>query len=100
MIHTKKIDCPKCHSSDLCKNGHSLNGTQRWRCKHCNHFFQLEFTYRARVPGIKEKIYELALNSNGVRDTARILGINKNTVVNALKKNTSRKSVHSPRSTR
>ena len=86
MEHSKTILCPKCNSEDLYKNGHRPNGTQRWRCKSCNHFFQLDFIYRARIPGIKEQIYELTLNSNGVRDTARILGINKNTVVNTLKK--------------
>ena len=43
-------------------------------------------TDKAREPGVKEQIDTLILNSSGVRDTARILGINKNTVISHLKK--------------
>ena len=44
------------------------------------------YSYNARKPGVKEQIVELTLNSSGVRDIGRILGINKNTVVSELKK--------------
>jgi len=87
MKHTQEILCPHCKSSDLQKNGHSENGTQRWRCVHCRKSFQLSYRYNARKPGVKEQIVELTLNSSGVRDIGRILGINKNTVVSELKKN-------------
>ena len=90
MEHSITVTCPNCGSSDLQKNGHSENGTQRWRCKGCLKSFQLSYSYKAREPGIKEQIDTLVLNSSGVRDTARILGINKNTVVAHLKKNASR----------
>jgi len=33
-----------------------------------------------------EKIVEMAINSSGVKDTARVLKINKNTAINTLKK--------------
>ena len=75
-----------CSGSDLQKNGHSENGTQRWRCNHCGKSFQLTYRYHARKPGVKEQIIPLTLNRSGVRDTGRILGINKNTVVSELKK--------------
>jgi len=71
----------------LQKNGHSENGTQRWRCNECRKSFQLTYRYNARKPGVKEQITVLTLNSSGVRDIGRILGINKNTVVSGLKKN-------------
>jgi len=87
MKHTQEILCPHCGSSDLQKNGHSENGTQRWRCVHCRKSFQLSYRYNARKPVVKEQIVELTLNSSGVRDIGRILGINKNTVVSELKKN-------------
>ncbi|MGB0881229.1 MAG: IS1 family transposase, partial [Polaribacter sp.] len=48
--------------------------------------FQLTYSYKARMPGIKNQIDDLILNSSGVRDTARVLGINKNTVISHLKK--------------
>jgi transposase-like protein len=36
-LHTQIITCSHCDSSDLVKNGHSENGTQRWRSneKYC-----------------------------------------------------------------
>jgi transposase-like protein len=45
-----------------------------------------EYRYKAYEPGIKEKIVDMAINSSGIRDTARVLKINKNTVIRTLKK--------------
>ena len=39
------------------------------------------YRYKACEPGITEKIVEMAINSSGIRDTARVLKINKNTVI-------------------
>jgi len=93
MKHTQEILCPHCKSSDLQKNGHSENGTQRWRCKCCGKSFQLSYRYNARVPGVKEQIIGLTLNSSGVRDIGRILKISNNTVVTELKKNAQREPI-------
>ena len=90
MNHTQEIRCSHCERSDLQKNGHSENGTQRWRCVQFRKSFQLTYRYNARKPGVKEQIVKLTLNSSGVRDIGRILGINKNTVVAELKKNVKR----------
>jgi IS1 family transposase/transposase-like protein len=86
MTHTQDIKCPHCDSSNLQKNGHSENGTQRWRCNFCGKSFQFSYRYNARKPGVKKQITELTLNSSWVRDIGRILGINPNTVVAELKK--------------
>ena len=89
MVHYQEIKCPKCDCNQTRKNGKSKNGTQRWRClnKDCSTItFQLNYTYTAYEPGIKEKIDALTLNSSGVRDIARVLSINKNTVCAHLKK--------------
>lgn len=86
MKHSKQIFCPHCQSGDLIKNGHSENGTQRFRCNVCKKSFQTDYSYNARKPGIKQKIDDQTLNSSGVRDIARNLGINKNTVIAHLKK--------------
>jgi hypothetical protein len=48
--------------------------------------FMQEYRYKAYEPGIKEKIVDMAINSSGIRDTARVLNINKNTVIRTLKK--------------
>jgi transposase-like protein len=71
----------------LQKNGKSPNGTQRWRCKECKKYFQLEYRYNAYIQGVKEQIIEMTLNCSGVRDIGRVLKINKNTVISVLKKN-------------
>jgi len=86
MKHYKQIVCPQCGCTDLVKNGHSEKGTQRYRCKACKKSFQTDYAYKAWEPGMKDKIDEQTLNSSGVRDIARNLKINKNTVIAHLKK--------------
>jgi transposase-like protein len=86
MKQYQEIYCPSCESGDLVKNGRSKNGAQRYRCNSCKKSFRLDYTYKAWEPGMKDKIDEQILNSSGVRDTARILQINKNTVISHLKK--------------
>lgn len=85
----QEILCPKCYSNKIIKVGLSISGKQRYLCKNqeCSaKTFMLNYSYKACELGIKEKITEMAINSCGIRDTARILGINKNTVINTLKK--------------
>ena len=81
-----KILCPHCGRDDLVKNGHSENGTQRYRCNICKKSFRSQYIYNAWRPGVKEQIEKQTLNSSGVRDISRNLGISKNTVIAELKK--------------
>lgn len=48
--------------------------------------FLSAYRYKAYGYGIKEQVVEMATNSSGIRDTARVLKINKNTVISTLKK--------------
>jgi transposase-like protein len=48
--------------------------------------FMLDYRYKACEPGIKEQVVDMAINGSGIRDTARVLKINKNTVISTLKK--------------
>ena len=48
--------------------------------------FMLNYRYRACQTGIKEQVVDMAINGSGIRDTARVLKINKNTVIRTLKK--------------
>lgn len=91
MKQYAEIKCPKCGKSDLVRNGHSKNGEQRYRCNICRKCFQIDYSYNACRPGIKEQIEKQTLNSNGVRDISRNLGIAKGTVISELKKNRHRK---------
>lgn len=81
-----QIECPSCQSDDLVKNGHRENGTQRYRGNLCRKSFQWEYFYRAWLPDVKRQIVEQTLNSSGIRDISRNLGISKNTVIAELKK--------------
>ena len=86
MKRQQVIHCPYCAGSDLRKNGKSVTGMQQWHCKDCKRYFQLDYCYNACKQGIKEQIIELTLNSSGVRDIGRVLGISKDTVSSVLKK--------------
>lgn len=91
MKHFTEITCRYCRCNDLIKNGHSPNGTQRYRCNTCGHSFQLHYTYNAWKEGTKEQIDEMTLGSSGVRDIGRTLRISPNTVVAHLKKSDPRR---------
>jgi transposase-like protein len=81
--------CPHCQSDQVIKGGRTQAGTQRYKCQNadCSHYsFQLDLTYKGRLPAVKEQIVDMALNGSGIRDTARVLKISSATVINELKK--------------
>jgi len=85
----QEVICPDCSSNKIMKSGRSANGTQRYRCRNpdcATKTFMLTYSYKAYEPGIKEQIVEMAINGRGIRDTARVLKINKNTVISTFKK--------------
>ena len=70
------------------ESGKNAQNIQRHHCKNSacpTKIFMLDYCYNACTPGIKEKVVEMAINSSGIRDTARVLSINKNTVSSILK---------------
>ena len=79
------IPCRYCKSTEVVRYG-TQSGHSRFRCKDCGRVFKTEYVYRACEPGVKEQLVEMAMNGSGVRDTARVLGIGKNTVIATLKK--------------
>lgn len=88
MKYYQEITCPNCTNSNLMKSGTSDRGIQRYRCQTSDcptNTFMLEYCYKACEFGINEQIVEMAINSSGIRDTARVLKINKNTVIRTLK---------------
>lgn len=89
--HVVKINvcCSECQSDNVVKHGVTSEGKQRYQCRNNDcptNTFLLDYSYHAYLPGIKNKIIDMALNGSGIRDTARVLGINKNTVMSELKK--------------
>lgn len=91
MTCYQEVTCPNCNSNDIKTVGLSAKGVQRYRCNNpecLTKSFMLEYRYRAYEPGIKTQLLDMAINGSGIRDTARVLGIDKNTVINTIKKKT------------
>ena len=89
MINYREIICPQCKGNQILKAGRSANGTQRYCCQSetCpTKTFMLEYRYRAYQPGIKEQIVDMAINGSGIRNTARVLKIDKGTIISTIKK--------------
>lgn len=86
---TVRVRCPGCGGIQVHKNGRSKNGTQRYICyaSECaTQTFRLDYRYEGAKPGIEQKIIAMAANASGIRDTARVLGISTDKVMNTLKK--------------
>jgi transposase-like protein len=82
------VRCLHCESDQVVKRGMTSNGKQRYLCQNeeCAHgSFLLEYSDRGRLPQVKQQVVDMALNGNGVRDTARVLKISKDTVLSELK---------------
>ncbi len=84
----KIIHCRHCHSDAIVRYGYQ-SGHPRFLCKTCSRVFKTEYIYTACEPGIRERIVDMAVQGNGIRNTARTLGVAKNTVVSQLKKTSS-----------
>jgi transposase-like protein len=84
------LHCPHCQGTDIVRHGKSPEGKQRYRCRECREgrgrTFLLDYSYAGQSPEIKEQVVEMAMNAIGIRDTARVLKINTNTVMQELKK--------------
>ncbi len=80
-----KVDvyCRYYHISELVKGHGKGNGGHR--CYAYCKVFQLEYTYQACKPGVKEQIINMAMNNGGIRDTARVLQVTTSTVMTTLK---------------
>ena len=81
-----KIKCIHCGGEEVVKIGKQRNGTPRCKCKKCQKTFQTEYVNKGAHPETKRMIIKMAVNGSGVRDTARVLGISKDTVTKVLKK--------------
>lgn len=68
------------------KYGKGVTGFQRFRCIERKCSFQLDYTYEAYKPNVKEQIIDMAMNSSGVREASRVLKVGYNTVCYALLK--------------
>ena len=83
------VKCPKCNGTNVKKHGSNQKGVPRYRCytENCpKNTFMLEYENKGYEPGINEKIIKMAANASGIRDTARVLGVSIQKVIDTLKK--------------
>ena len=85
-----KIKCIHCRSEEVVKIGKQRNGTPRCKCKKCPKKFQTEYVNKGAHPETKRMIITMAVNGSGVRDTAMVFGISKDTISKVLKKRKNR----------
>ncbi len=85
---TTQVICPHCSQNEVSKKGFSLSGKQRYQCRlsECERTFILDYSRKGSKPDINQHIVDMALNGSGIRDTARVLGISQNKVIETLKK--------------
>lgn len=79
------MKCIHCNETGV-KNGNSKNGSQRYRCKNCNRYWQGSYRYKASEKHMDENIVTLKKESCGVRSISRILNISMTTVISRVKK--------------
>ena len=86
-VKTNENACPRCGCNHIKKNGTTARGKPRYRCKECGKqfLFALDYSYRAYVPLLRGLIIPMTLNGSGIRDTARVLEISPNTVLEVLR---------------
>ena len=86
---TEEVKCPTCGGTQVYKYGKGTKGRQRYMCHATGcptKTFRLEYCYEGVKPGIDEKIITMAANASGIRDTARVLGVSTDKVMDTLKK--------------
>ena len=77
-----KIICPKCGKEEIWKAG-KPKGKQQYQCKKCRRKFITELNYSEEF---KREAIQILYEGNSGRAVGRIMGINKSTVYNWVKK--------------
>lgn len=82
------IKCLHCGSTDVIRYGQTSHEKQGFLCRNdgCGKTFIQNSSDQGRLPESKQRIVDMAVNGSGIRDTARVLGISTDTVMNELKK--------------
>lgn len=81
------VVCKHCgRTQQVQRFGKTRRGTQRYRCGDCSRTFVAYYTHKACDPAVQAQLTQMAINGAGVRDTARVLHISRNTVSSQLKK--------------
>lgn len=79
-----EIDCPKCGTNNIRKNGHR-RGKQNYQCKNCGRQFIDCYSQLGYSKEVKEVCLTMYVNGNGFRAIERITQVNHNTVIRWVK---------------
>jgi transposase-like protein len=78
------MNCPKCDSNNVRKNGHR-RGKQNYQCKNCGRQFLDHYSVVGYSQKVKQECLTMYLNGNGFRAIERITQVNHNTVIRWVK---------------
>ncbi|MGI8996948.1 MAG: IS1 family transposase [Pyrinomonadaceae bacterium] len=81
----EEVACPRCASRHIVKNGITANDKQRYRCKDCGRQFITNYSYRGRLPAVRELIVPMTINGSGIRDISRVLRVSPTTVIDVIR---------------
>ena len=79
------VQCPKCSSPKLVKNGRTSTGQQKYHCKDCRRYGTLD-TQQAQRDAQRRLVEQLHTERVSQRGIARITGLSRTTIINWLKK--------------
>jgi transposase-like protein len=84
------LECPSCKDTkSIVRFGKASNNKQRYCCQNdaCSRkTFIVGYDNKGWLKDVKDKIIDMAVNGSGIRDTARVLGISRETVLSTIKK--------------
>ena len=84
MIKLYAMECPRCKSERVVKNGRRKD-KQNYLCRDCNRQFIDVYDQRGYSPEVKEHCLTLYCNGMGFRGIERSTGVCHNTVINWVK---------------
>ena len=82
------MECPRCHSTEISKNG--FRGTQQnYRCRDCGRqFIESPQTHRGYSDDVRELCLKMYLNGMGFRAIERVTEIHHTTIISWVKQAT------------
>lgn len=80
----KDVDVYNCRHSGFVKNGRTIYGRQRYKCKDCNRTFVRSYTNQAYQRDTNVNITNLLKEGVGIRGTSRLLCISKTTITRRI----------------
>lgn len=71
------MECPRCHSARVIKNGTIHTGKPKWMCKDCRRQFVADPQWRAIPADTKVLIDKLLLEKIALAGIARVTGVSE-----------------------